>query len=353
MAERAGVSIATVSRVINRTGTVEETLRSRVETAAKELSYLPNRYAQAMRRGGSSRGRDKKTVGVIIPMVANSFFSHVLEQISISADEKGIQIILLSCHGDVEKEIGCIESAFMMGIDGLLYCPSAEKAAGKIFDYFPRDFPIVIFYRQDIVEGIPHIFYNNEQGGYLATKYLLHQGRREIVFFGSFWFRMDEKELNLLEMLNHEKRGAYTALDRLSGYVQALNEHGVKVKEELVLPVTGFGFEAGKKGVKDFLSRICHFDAVLCANDEVAAGVVSVLQEQNYSVPEMVSVIGFDDLSFATAIRPTLTTVRQDPNTLGKGALEMLNALMNGEKPGDYCIEMSLVIRDSTTVKRK
>jgi DNA-binding LacI/PurR family transcriptional regulator len=275
-----------------------------------------------------------------------------LEQISKSANEKGIQIVLFSCHGDTGKEISCIESAFEMGIDGLLYCPSTDKDAEKLFDYFPRDFPIVIFYRRDIIKGIPHIFYDNEQGGYLATKYLLHQGRRGIAFFGSFWFSISEKEMNLFDMLNHKKRGAHTALDRLSGYVRALKEYGVTLREELLLPMTGFGFEAGKKSAKDFLSRICNFDAVLCSNDEVAAGVISVLQEQNYSVPDSVSVIGFDDLSFATAIRPMLTTVRQDPNILGEGAMEMINTLMKGEKLSDHCIEMSLVIRDSTAVKK-
>jgi LacI family transcriptional regulator len=351
VAARAGVSIATVSRVINRTGAVEKTLRGQVETAAKELSYLPNRYAQAMKRGNSFRGKDKRIVGVILPIVSNTFFSHALEQISGSADKKGIQIVLFSCHGDTEKELSCIESAFMMGIDGLMYCPSTEKAAEKIYDYFPADFPIVIFYRRNIIKGIPHIFHDNEQGGYIATKYLLHQGRREIAFFGSIWINMGETKLDFIDMLNYEKRGAYSALDRFSGYVRALKEYNIDVREELVLPMTGFGFESGKKGAKDFLSRICSFDAVLCANDEVAAGVISVLREQNYSVPDSISIIGFDDLSFATAISPMLTTVRQDPNAIGEGALEMISALMDGEKIGDRCIKMSIVIRDSTPVK--
>jgi DNA-binding LacI/PurR family transcriptional regulator len=233
-----------------------------------------------------------------------------------------------------------------------LYCPSAETGADKLFDFFPRDFPIVVFYRRSIVSGVPHIFHDNEQGGYLAAKCLLHLGRKNIAFFGSFWHNFDGISINKILPLRHERRGIYSALDRFAGYVRALTEYGVEVREELLFSVAGFGFEAGKKSAKEFLSRMCDFDAVFCSNDEVAAGVIAALQEQQYSIPEAVSVIGYDDLSYATATRPMLTTIRQDPAALGKGAVEMICALMDGKKVDDRCVEASLVIRDSTAVKQ-
>jgi DNA-binding LacI/PurR family transcriptional regulator len=116
--------------------------------------------------------------------------------------------------------------------------------------------------------------------------------------------------------------------------------------------VYGFGFEAGEKSAKDFLSRICDFDAVFCSNDQVASGVITALQEQQYSIPDQISVIGYDDLSYAVATRPMLTTIRQDPAALGEGAVEMIAELMNGTKTGNRCIEAVLVIRDSTAVKK-
>jgi DNA-binding LacI/PurR family transcriptional regulator len=349
VARKAHVSIATVSRVMNKTGAVEEALRAQVEAAAKELAYLPNRYAQVMRRNGNFRGGRAKTIAVIIPAVANTFLSHLLEHILKTADDNGILVIVLSCHGDSEREVSCIETAFSMGVDGLLYCPSTETAAEKLFDFFPRDFPVVVFYRRGVVDGVPHIFHDNEQGGYIAAKYLLHQGRRNIAVFGSFWHSVG---VNLFDMLHYEKRGVYSSIDRLAGHIRALGEYGIDMREELLFSLTGFGFDAGKECAREFLSRICDFDAIICANDEVAAGVITALQEQHYSIPEAVSVIGYDDLSFATAARPMLTTVRQDPAVLGKGAMEMICARMRGEKTADRSVEMSLVIRDSTAVKK-
>jgi LacI family transcriptional regulator len=349
VAAQAGVSIATVSRVMNRSGGVETALRLRVEAAARALSYLPNRYARGMRRSGP--GGDEKLVGVILPSAADTFFAHALEEILRAAGEKGIRIILLSCQGDADREPACIESAAAAGIDGLLYCPCAGAGARRLFDFFPPGFPVVIFFRRAMVEGLPHIYYDNEQGGYLAAKYLLRQRRRRVAFLGSFW-RHAGAAADLFGMLKDEKRGAYSALDRLAGYIRALEEYGVELREELLFPLTGFGFEAGRKGIRDFLARMCDFDAVMCANDEVAAGVIAGLREQQYAIPEAVSVIGYDDLSYATATRPALTTVRQDPRILGEGAVEMIHALMGGKTVEDHLIPMSLVIRESTAVKK-
>jgi DNA-binding LacI/PurR family transcriptional regulator len=346
VAQTAGVSIATVSRVINGNSVVDETLRQKVEAACRELSYMPNRHAQNI------RGKNGRVIGVILPTIADSFFSHVLEKITQTADAGGLRVIVFSCHGDPVTEEGCIEAAFTAGIDGLLYCPSAEAGPARLFDFFPADFPIVIFYRREIIPGVPHIFHDNEQGGYLAAKYLLHQNRRSIAFFGSFWHSLGDGRESLIDMMRTKKRGFYSALDRLSGYIRALDEYGLTPREELLLPVAGFGFEAGRKGAKDFLSRICDFDAVFCSNDEVAAGVIEVLQEQNYAVPEAVSVIGYDDLSFATATRPMLTTIRQDPAILGEGAVEMILERMDEKPVSDRCIEASLIVRDSTAVKK-
>ncbi|MDR0390013.1 MAG: substrate-binding domain-containing protein, partial [Spirochaetaceae bacterium] len=119
------------------------------------------------------------------------------------------------------------------------------------------------------------------------------------------------------------------------------------------LPISGFNFEAGYRGAKEFLSRICNFDAIFCGNDEVAAGVMQSLQEQKYAVPETISVIGYDDSAFASAARPMLTTIRQDPAPMGLGAVDMILRRMEGNSIDDRKIETSLVVRDSTAVKNE
>jgi DNA-binding LacI/PurR family transcriptional regulator len=347
VAQRAGVSISTVSRVLNGNRMVDRELRERVESAVRELSYVPNRFARGIRK------KNEPLVGVIIPTAADVFFSRLLESIAGAAEQSRLRIMLFSCHGNPANELPCLELAARSGLDGLLYCPSAALQSERVFGIFPGDFPLVVIYRRAVVPGVPHIYHDNIQGGYLAAKYLLHQGRRNIAFFASFWHIPREgRGLDaFLAMLQSETRGFYSALDRLDGYIRAMGEYGLELKEELFFPVSGFSFEAGYRGTKNFLSRICNFDAVFCGNDEVAAGVMQSLQEQNYAVPGTVSVIGYDDSAFASAVRPMLTTIRQDPAPMGRGAVAMILERMEGRPVSDQRVEASLVVRDSTAVK--
>ncbi|MPM85447.1 Catabolite control protein A [bioreactor metagenome] len=310
----------------------------------EDLQFIPNINARSI------KGFRGKVIGLIVPSYYDDFFSKILEGVLKAAESFGLRVIVFSCHGDAALEGDCLKSAAASGICGLLYCPSAEISAEKLCSIFPKDFPTVIVYRRDMVKGIPHIYHDNINGGYLATKYLLRQGHQNTAFFASFWQKPCDDIDGLLALMNTSKCGAYSSLDRLAGHIKALEENGIPFDKSLLFSI-GYGFDNGYKGAKDFLSKMRDFDAVICGNDSVAAGVMQALREQNISVPEQVSLVGYDDSIFATIARPQLTSVRQEPYRLGFESAEMLTGLMQGQTVKDRIIDMQLVVRDSTSVK--
>lgn len=344
VAKAAGVSITTVSRVINDNPKVEKELASRVRKAIEELKYVPNIHARSIK---SMHGR---TIGFVTPSAFDNFFSNVLEGVLSAADVLSLNVIVFSCHGNASREIECLKSAVSSGISGLLYCPSSQAAAQKLFDFFPKNFPIIIVYRRDMVNGIPHIYHNNIKGGYLATKYLLRQGHNEIAFFAGFWQAPFDSPDELISLLEDPSRGIYSSIDRLDGHIRALEENGISFDKSL-LYTTGYDFKSGYKRAKEFLSTMRDFDSVICGNDSVAAGVLQALREQNISVPEQVSIIGYDDSVLATIARPQLTSIRQEPYKLGYGSVEMLSDIMNGKKVENHVVDVQLIIRNSTSMK--
>lgn len=345
VAKVAGVSITTVSRVINDNPKVEKELADRVKKAIEDLRYTPNIHARSI------KGMHGRTIGIVIPSAYDNFFSNVLEGVLSAADNFGLKVIVFSCHGDASREIDCLKAAGSSGISGLLHCPSSQAAAEKLLEIFPEDFPITIVYRRDMVSGIPHIYHDNIKGGYISAKYLLRQGHREIAFFAGFWKTPFDSPDKLMSLLEDPRRGVYSSIDRLDGHIQALKENGISFDKSL-LCTTGYDFESGYMRAKEFLSTMRDFDSVICGNDSVAAGVLQALSEQKISVPEQVSIIGYDDSVFATIARPQLTSVRQEPYRLGYGSVEMITEMMDGKKVENRIVDVQLIIRNSTSMKQ-
>ncbi len=345
IAKAAGVSIATVSRVVNNNPSVDETLVERVRKAIDELKYVPNLHARSM------KGIRGKTIGLIIPSTHDNFFSNVLEGILKAAEYFSLRVVVYSCHGDAALEEQLLRSAALAEISGLVYCPSSENNAELLGSLFPTNFPLVIMYRRNYVPQLPHIHHDNIKGGYLATKYLLRQGRREIAFFAGFWQTPFTNITDMLAFMDNPKRGCYSSLDRLEGYRRALEEHSLSLDPTLIF-TTGSDFTSGYERTKDFLSTLRNFDSIICFNDSVAAGALQTLREENISVPEEVSLIGFDDSVYATIARPQLTSIRQEPDTLAFGAIEMLVDAAEGLSVEDRVVDVRLVIRNSTSMKK-
>lgn len=350
VALHAGVSVATVSRVLNKHASVAPDLAEKVQTAITVLGYRPNVHARSIRNTQNIRSSAPKSIGIIIPSAGNLFFSQLLEGVLAGADRAGLQVTVYSNHGDDACEAQIIELAASSGIQGLLYCPSSYNHTAQVRSSFPSDFPLVVLYRREVIPGAPHIYHDNIQGGYLAARHLLLQGHRNIVFFFGRWEHTFSTVSDVLSALESPSCGCYSSLDRLSGHCKALQEFGISFDPGLV-HMTGYDFESGYRSLKEFLSLLRDFDAIICSNDSVAAGVLQALRECNISVPEQVSVMGYDNSVFSTIVRPQLTTIHQDPEALGSGAVDALVRRMAHDQVSDTAVPVHLVIRNSTAMK--
>ncbi len=340
----ANVSISTVSRVMNGYEGVDPAMAQRVRQAAQALHYLPNANARGI------RGKASRTIAVVLPHCGELYFSQLMEGILQGCDEHEMRPTVLSCHGlgDPAREIEQLRTALSVGAQGLLYCPSAAMGQEELRSILPAGLPSVILYRRDMAAGVPHIYHDHVQGGYLATKYLLRLGRRSIAFFAGFRQAPADDTTGLLSMLDDPRRGAYPALDRLAGHIQALRESGLEFDPAMLQPTCDFSFESGYLAARQLLSTARVFDAAVCENDAHAAGVIQALREQNLRIPEEVSIVGYDDSEMATITRPPLTSVKQRPHLLGRDAVGMLDQLLEGESVSDRCLAVQLVVRNST-----
>ncbi len=339
VAKEAGLSIATVSRVINHARNVDPESEKLIRHAMKKLGYVPAVKKQKL-----------SLMALIVPSLENHFFSAVVEGVMREANKMLCHVVVYSSNGSADQEAQCLMHAASLGISALLFCPLSDSSAAMLPDLFDPDFPLVIVYRRDYLKGASHIYYNNVEGGYIAAKYLLRGNHRHIAFFASFWQQPKESIADLIAYLDHPNRGSYSSLDRLEGYRRALAEFSLPLDRSLIC-MTGYDFPSGYATARDFLSRLRDFDAIICCNDAVAAGVLQALDEQHIAVPQQVSILGYDDSFLSEIARPSLSSIHQDPQKLGKRAFEQLQLIMGGKKCEDIILQPSLKIRSSSRMR--
>jgi LacI family transcriptional regulator len=344
IARIAGVSVPTVSRVINKRWNVNKALREKVEAAIAATNYTPNLNARYTRTGINN------TICIILPTFDTNLFTGLLQGAADSCTENNFHLTVYQSNGNIEKEIACINMAKNSSPGGLIYSPVSSETIEAFKTAIVGNIPAVIAYRRGFIDRVPHVYADNTAGCYTATKYLLQQGHRRIAFFAGFWEAPDSSNSCLLDLLENERRGVYSSLDRLQGYINALKEFSLEVDKSL-LRVIGFTYENGYENMNGFLASLTEFDAVICPNDWVAAGVLQSLQEQNIPVPAQVSVVGFDEGTISNVARPTLTSVRQPSYQIGQCAVKTLIDLIKGNNCGDTKLDMTFIVRNSTSAK--
>ena len=344
VAQRAGVSISSVSRVINGNSRVDPAIAERVRAAVAELHYVPHVSARNL------RGDKQRSIGFLVPRCDDGYFSEMLEAAVCAASDAGVSVSVFSAQGRQEEERRQLSAAVRSGVSGLLYCPVKYIAPELLYSVIPRGFPLVVVSRRQIVPGVPHVYHDNVRGAEDATRYLLMLNRRKIAFFAAFWDIAPTAEEIMRMYEDREKRGAYAALDRLDGYMRVLREEGLPLDPELIIPCD-FTYAGGYRSANQLLGSVKSFDGILCGKDEQAAGVLQALNEQHISVPEKVSIVSTDDSTFSIVARPMLSTVKQFPRQLGARALDMCLRMLDGETVRDEVVEMELSVRNSTALQ--
>lgn len=326
VAARAGVGRGTASRVINGGARVSARARQAVEDAIAELGYVPNRAARAL----VTRRTD--AIALVIAeseerVFGEPFFAGVVRGIGTTLAARDKQLILLIAPAD---RGGHLEDYLTrQHVDGVLLL-SLHDDADLPARVQARGVPVVLGGRatESITTG--YVDADNTQGARLAVEHLVERGRRVVATIAG---PAD------MQVTRH----------RLAGYRTALTAAGLEVADDLV-EHGDFGRDSGEAAMRVLLERRPDLDAVFCANDPMAAGALKVLREAGRSVPEEVSVVGFDDSALAESTHPPLTTVHQSPEEMGVAMVELLLAAVDDPSvdPGSRLLPTHLVVRESS-----
>lgn len=323
VARLAGVSPATVSRVLNDNPEVGGILRDRVKSAIAQLDYKPNGLARSLRR------RATTVVGVIISDVTNPFFTGMVRAIEDVAQGAGYSAVLANADEDLDKEVRYLEVAAAERMAGVVLSPASSKHT-RIDVLAERGIPVVTVDRKLHTADVDSVVVANRRAARQATEHLLAEGCRQIGFIGG-------------------PPETSTAADRLAGYRQALRTAGRPTDPSLV--VRGdFRIEGGHDATTQLLSRPQRPDGLVVANNLMALGAMQCLIENEVAVPDDIAVVGFDDFAWATTLRPALTVVSQPIYDVGRQAAELLLRRIGGEQlpPRQIVLPTTLMVRGSS-----
>ncbi|MDO3677692.1 MULTISPECIES: catabolite control protein A [Paenibacillus] len=305
VAREAGVSMATVSRVVNNNPNVKPQTRKKVFEAIERLGYRPN----AVARGLASK--KTTTVGVVIPDISNSIFSEVARGIEDIANMYHYNIILSNADKKKEKEIRVINTLLEKQVDGLLFMGGAITEE-HIQAFKTSSVPVVLCATADEQRTIPSVDIDHEKAAFDAVNVLLENGHRDIA------------------MISGTLQDPANGYARYQGYKKALEAANIPLREELVR-IGNYRYESGLEVTKYFLELDNRPTAIFAATDEMAIGAIHTLQDNGLKVPEDMSVISVDNIRMASMVRPLLTTVAQPMYDIGAVAMRLLTKLMNKE----------------------
>lgn len=297
IAEKAGVSIATVSKVINNTGNMRESTRQRVKEVMNELNYRPNLMASAL------MGKGTKTLGLLVPDISNPFFAEIAKTIEDRAHEKGMSVIMCSTDENEEKEKKYLELLQNKQVDGFIV-GSSFKDKSILQDLAKKGVPLIMLTQDDPSLEVTKVSVDDFKGGYEATSFHLANGHRKIAIIA-------------------EK--AHSSSLRIKGYKEALKMYGVEPFDGYIVRV-----HSSIKNGSDAFNAI--FDqnqgnlptAIFACNDQLAIGVIKAAKLRCIDIPGQLSLIGFDDTIVASTTVPGLTTVSQPIEEMGKKTVDIL-----------------------------
>jgi LacI family transcriptional regulator len=327
VARESGVSMATVSRVVNNNPNVKPQTRKKVYEAIERLGYRPN----AVARGLASK--KTTTVGVVIPDISNSIFAEVARGIEDIANMYHYNIILCNADKKKEKEIRVINTLLEKQVDGLLFM-GGRVTEDHVQAFHTANVPIVLCATTPEKEEIPYVDINHEQAAFDAVSALIQRGHRSIA------------------MLAGPVEDLSNGLNRIKGYKRALEAHDIAFDDRYVR--TGnYRYESGNELMQYLLGLDVRPTAVFAANDEMGIGAIHAIQDAGLNVPGDISVIGIDNTRMASMVRPQLATVAQPMYDIGAVSMRLLTKLMNKEMVSQSKVVLphELIVRNSVQSK--
>jgi DNA-binding LacI/PurR family transcriptional regulator len=328
VAKKAGVSVATVSRVLNDSPHVRPSVKRKVLRAVKTLNYQPNRTAQRL------RAKQSKVIGLIISDIQNPFFTAAVRGIEDVAYHNGYSLVLCNSDEDPAKEKLYVDVMRAEAVAGVIIA-SASEAESQIGDLLDARIPVVALDRRIKDRRIDSVLTTNAQGAYAAVTHLIGLGHRCIGFIGLPLTRT-------------------TGRERFEGYQRALRENNLPVVRARIR-ISDAKQQGGHDAALDLLVSQPGLTALFAANNLTTLGALGAIRERGLKIPDDISIIGFDDMPWATLLQPPITAIAQPTYELGQQAAELLLArLKDPGKPVSHVqLNTTLIVRGSTGAPRK
>ena len=325
VAKKAGVSIATVSRVINNAPNINHETRHKVEQAMKALDYRPSRIAKRLR----SKAVSGNLIGVMVPDISNPFYIDVLSGIEDFMLSHNYLIIMCNFSQNEQKEQLYLDALVGESVDGLIVAPAHEQDE-KIMALEKDGIPFVCIDRGLKDANCDIVLVDNEQGAYEAVCYLLESGYRDVAYISG------------LQQIP-------TSRQREQGYRRALDEYKVPFNSGLV-KYGDSKMKSGRELTRELLSQEDRPDALFTGNNLITLGALATIGEIGLRIPEDIAIIGFDDMPWSSTLNPPLTAVKQPAYEIGRRAAELLYQRITepGRPNVKIVLDTELMIRKST-----
>jgi LacI family transcriptional regulator len=322
VAKEAGVSIATVSRVLNDVDVVNEETKKRVVEAINKLGYRPNIVARSLKT------QRTKTIGIVIPDISSQFYPEIVRGAEDVANIYDYNIMLCNTDLDPEKEMEYLRVLKEKMVDGVLYMSTSLES--NILDLINNlQIPMVLVETTSRDGNIPSVTIDNEKAAFDAVEYLIKKGNKRIAYIGTHQDEVNDRAL------------------RYKGYKHTLKENGLELNEKLAY-FGGLKAQDGYDGITEILKHE-KIDAVFCASDEIAMGAINALRDKGIRVPEDVDIVGFDNIYSASIFYPKITTIAQPMYDMGSVGMRMLIKIINKKEVENknYILDHQLIERDS------
>lgn len=297
VASAAGVSVTTVSRLLNGSLTLPDETRTRIEAAIRDLHYQPNPHARRLSRGRSD------TIGLVVPDIANPFFAAFVAAVEEEADSRDLAVSLFATLNRTGREVAYLELIEHKHVDGLIFVTN-HADDGQLARLIGKASKVVVVDEDVPGADAPKLFCDNEQGGYLAGRHLAEYGHRDVLFVGS-----------AREMISGRRR--------FDGLCRALCEHW----HQDIAPASyrgAYTVEFGREAARRFIAEGMPATAIFATSDEITIGLIEGLRAEGVAVPGDVSIVGFDDVAPFHLFATPVTAIRQSVRAMGRRALALL-----------------------------
>jgi LacI family transcriptional regulator len=319
IAKKAGVSINTVSRALNNKPDINPETKKKVLEIAKELGYIRDLSALSLKNGVT------RTIGVVFEDSSNPFYAEVFKGVEHQARKYGYQVILMNTERDYIREIQAVETLIEKRVDGIIISPT-QFDKKDIEHLINLNYPFVVLGVHFENSQFDEIYSDDLKGGYLATRHLLERGKQKILMINAYMYKSVAKM-------------------RYLGYKRAFEESGLQ-------PYFMVEIEEGYESCFNKILELKNmsYDAVFCFNDVFAIAALKALKALNKRVPQDVAVVGYDDISYASFVNPSLTTVRIDKYKEGMIAFDLLHERLTEKRtePAQIVLDVELIERESS-----